>query len=336
MSIKKLVIDVSEYQGKIDWETAKHHIAGAILRCGYGTDRADQDDGQFKRNADECTRLGIPFGVYLYSYADSEERARSEAAHVLRLVKGYKLSYPIYYDLEETGTERFAPKAAKIFGDIIEGAGYWCGIYANLNWWDNYLTDVKAYTKWVAQYNDTCDYKGDNLDMWQYTSSGTIPGINGRCDANWVYRDFPAEIGGTLAPAPEPAKPAKPTKTLADYVRAHQAWLAGEYGLAVTSDGIWGPVTLEATTKAVQIEIDTISDGIWGPNSKDAMPVIEYGNTGNLVQAWQGLLTRFGYMLAGDGIWGDATEDATRDFQRKHGLNVDGMCGKDTMTAALK
>ena len=95
------LIDVSEHQGKIDWEKVKPQIDGAILRCGYGMDIERQDDTYFRRNADECTRLGIPFGVYLYSYADSVEKARSEAAHVLRLIEGYKLSYPVYLDLEE-------------------------------------------------------------------------------------------------------------------------------------------------------------------------------------------------------------------------------------------
>ena len=147
----KTLIDVSEHQGQIDWEKVKPHIEGAILRCGYGSNIAEQDDGQWKRNADECTRLGIPFGVYIYSYADSVEKAKSEAEHVLRLVKGYKLSYPIYLDLEENGTQKGAIERANIFGDIIEKAGYWCGVYANLNWWENYLVGLERFTKWVAQ-----------------------------------------------------------------------------------------------------------------------------------------------------------------------------------------
>ena len=197
----KLIIDVSEHQGKINWEKAKNQIAGAILRCGYGSDITSQDDKQFKRNADECTRLGIPFGVYLYSYADTEEEARSEAAHVLRLIKGYKLDYPVYYDLEEAGTEKGAVKRAEIFGDIIEKAGYWCGIYANLYWWENHLNALERFTKWVAQYNSTCDYKGANKDIWQYSSMGSVDGISGRVDMNMCYRDFPVEINGAKKPA---------------------------------------------------------------------------------------------------------------------------------------
>lgn len=194
----KLIIDVSEHQGNINWEKVKPGVAGAILRCGFGSDYDYQDDKQFKRNADECTRLGIPFGVYLYSYAKTEEQAKSEAAHVLRLIKGYKLDYPVYYDLEEAGTEKGAVKRAEIFGDIIEKAGYWCGIYANLYWWENHLNGLERFTKWVAQYNSTCDYKGANKDIWQYSSMGACDGISGRVDMNLCYRDFPAEINGTV------------------------------------------------------------------------------------------------------------------------------------------
>ena len=192
----KTVIDVSEWQGTIDWEKVKPHISGVILRCGYGSDSEKYDDAQFKRNADECTRLGIPFGVYLYSYAKTNDKAKSEAEHVLRLVKPYKLSFPVYYDLEEAGTEKGAIDRAIVFGDIIEKAGYWCGVYANLNWWNNYLVGLERFTKWVAQYNTKCDYKGKHLDIWQYSSKGSVPGIKGNVDMNYCYRDFPAEILG--------------------------------------------------------------------------------------------------------------------------------------------
>ena len=195
--MKKILIDVSEHQGKIDWEKVKPQIDGAILRCGYGSDYTNQDDEQFKRNADECTRLGIPFGVYLYSYADSIEKAKSEAAHVLRLIKGYKLSYPVYLDLEESGTSEGAVERVIVFGDIIEKAGYWCGIYANLYWWEMILKKgLERFTKWVAQYNVACEYDGANLDIWQYSSKGRIDGSGGNVDMNECYRDLPGEILG--------------------------------------------------------------------------------------------------------------------------------------------
>ena len=210
--MKKILIDVSEHQGVIDWEKVKPQIDGAILRCGYGSDYTDQDDAQFKRNADECTRLGIPFGVYLYSYAKTNLQARLEAAHVLRLIEGYKLSYPVYLDLEEGDKADGAVERAIIFGDIIEKAGYWCGIYANLYWWEKILKDgLERFTKWVAQYYSKCEYTGSNLDIWQYSSKGKVDGISGNVDMNECYRDFPAEILGNAKPAEKPAeKPAAP------------------------------------------------------------------------------------------------------------------------------
>lgn len=195
-TVKTKIIDVSEHQGVIDWEKVKPQIDGAILRCGYGGNYEDQDDEQFRRNADECTRLGIPFGVYLYSYAKSVQGAQYEADHVLRLVSGYRLSYPVYLDLEQPGTECGAAERANVFGDIVEAAGYWCGIYANLNWWENHLQGLDRFTKWVAQYYRECEYAGSALDMWQYTDAGIMDGISGRVDLNECYRDFPTAIKG--------------------------------------------------------------------------------------------------------------------------------------------
>src|SRR5699024_4895 len=155
----------------------------------------------------ECVRLGIPFGVYLYSYADNEQKARSEAQHALRLVDGYQLQYPVYYDLEEAGTESGVVNRAKIFCDAIEAAGYWTGIYCNKSWCENYLSSLgDRYTKWIARYNNTLGMS--SVDMWQYTSDGSVNGISGRVDMNHCYRDFPAEItgGGTTATETPPAQ----------------------------------------------------------------------------------------------------------------------------------
>lgn len=243
----KQLIDVSEHQGVIDWERVRPHIDGAILRCGYGSDCEEQDDSQFKRNAGECTRLGIPFGVYLYSYADSADKARSEAAHVLRLIRGYRLSYPVYLDLEQPGTERGAVERARIFGDIIEGAGYWCGVYANLNWWENYLPGLDRFTKWVAQYYRECEYGGPHLDIWQYTSSGKINGISGGADMNVCYRDFPAEILGTADPRPE-----EKTEYAADFSNSR----AGVY--RVRANGGLNLRTGASTDKPI---LETLADG---------------------------------------------------------------------------
>lgn len=202
---QKFIIDVSAHQKDIDWEKVKGQIDGAILRCGYGSNYTKQDDKKWKRNADECTRLGIPFGVYIYSYAKTVEAAKSEAEHVLRLVEGYKLSLPIYYDLEEKGTEKGAIERALVFGDIIENAGYWCGIYANEYWWKSIINgpELNRFTKWVAKYNKNNGKPGalptiKGCDIWQYTSKGQLDGIKGNVDFNLMSRDLIAEVTGLI------------------------------------------------------------------------------------------------------------------------------------------
>ena len=242
MSTKK-VIDVSYHNGTINWEKVKASgVDGAILRCGYGDNILSQDDKQWKRNADECTRLGIPFGVYLYSYAKSTEQAKSEAEHALRLIKGYKLSYPVYYDLEEHGTESGAVERMKIFGDIIEKAGYWCGVYCNKSWWDNYLSSLgDRYTKWIARYNNTLGM--DGVDMWQYTSDGSVNGISGRVDMNHCYRDFPKEITGNSNGANTgsggSSKPSTGKKDLGNVDVYYAAYAGGKWWSEVKNNTDW-------------------------------------------------------------------------------------------------
>ncbi len=97
-------IDVSAHQGTIDWDKVATQIEFAILRCGYGRDRTSQDDKYWAVNVAACQRLGIPFGVYLYSYAESDEQAASEAEHVLRLLEGVHPNLPVYLDLEDEET----------------------------------------------------------------------------------------------------------------------------------------------------------------------------------------------------------------------------------------
>ena len=193
-------IDVSHHQGVIDWNKVKSQIDYAILSIGYGDNISSQDDKQFHRNAKECTKLGIPFGVYIYSYATSTVQAKSEADHVLRLLKGYKLDYPVYYDLEDAGTtgkcsNKLIADMAEVFCNAIEKAGYWAGIYANTSWFNNKLTDSRfnKWVKWVAQYNTTCTYT-DKHGMWQYASDGRVNGISSNVDMNYCYVDYPSLI----------------------------------------------------------------------------------------------------------------------------------------------
>lgn len=186
----KKLIDVSEHQGTIDWNKVKSQIDGAIIRCGYGDDIASQDDKQFLRNVQECERLGIPYGIYLYSYAYNDLMAESEYKHLIRCLKQCKnISLPVYIDLEQKGTEYYGIHCARIVGRKIEAQGYTFGVYSSTSWWKHYLVGLDEFTKWVAQYYIKCEYDKP-YDIWQYASDGTINGINGNVDVNWCYKDF--------------------------------------------------------------------------------------------------------------------------------------------------
>lgn len=193
-------IDVSKFQGLIDWQEVKKHIDFAIIRCGYGSNLESQDDPYFKRNADECTRLKIPFGVYLYSYATNEREALSEAKHVLRLVKDYQMAYPVYYDLEDNNTtgrqsNQTIANIAQTFAQRLEQEGYYVGMYASLFWFRTKLTSpiFNEYTKWIARYNDELNYDGE-YGMLQYSATGNVLGIDTMVDLNYAYKDFPQII----------------------------------------------------------------------------------------------------------------------------------------------
>lgn len=185
----KKVIDVSVHNGFINWDLVKNEIDGAILRCGYGDNITAQDDRQYARNLAECERLKIPKGVYLYSYATTEIQAKSELAHILRLIKGHDFELPIFIDVEENGTQNFAAKTCSIVCEGLKAAGYTAGVYSSTSWWYSYLFGVTKYPRWVAHWANTCGYAGEKL-LWQYTENGRINGISGNVDLNWFYGEL--------------------------------------------------------------------------------------------------------------------------------------------------
>ena len=192
-------IDVSEHQGRIDWNAVKASgIDFAILRVGFGAPSwGGRVDYQFNRNISECERLGIPYGVYIYSYAFDNQQAADEASMVINCLSGHNPRLPVYYDLEDNsiianGRQTGIALRAQVFCNRISAAGYEPGIYANLNWFNNILTDSvfksSSWDHWIAQYNSQCDYTG-NYSFWQYKSNGKVPGINGNVDMNYAYVD---------------------------------------------------------------------------------------------------------------------------------------------------
>ena len=192
-------IDVSVHNGIVDWETVKKSgIEFAILRCGFGENITSQDDAYFVRNMNECERLGIKYGVYLYSYALNEEGAVSEANHVLRLIKGHDIAYGVWLDMEDADgykerkgmpSNETLVNICEKFCDIVKSEGYDVGIYASYYWFVTILNDEKLdkYDKWVAQWSSRCSYQKP-YKMWQYTATGHVNGVSENVDMNYMYR----------------------------------------------------------------------------------------------------------------------------------------------------
>lgn len=208
-TVAKTVIDVSYAQPNVDWNKAKNDIDGAILRCGYGSDIVSQDDTQWARNVAEVERLGIPYGVYLYSYADSQEKIQSEISHTLRLIKGHNPVLGVFLDLEEANHGWIAGTAAKMWCKDINAAGYKAGIYCGAYYYRQYMPSVHNKVDalwWIAGYGKNSGvpelaYKpnpGFVYDAWQYTSKKIISGIKGGVDCSEWYVPFGADVNPTI------------------------------------------------------------------------------------------------------------------------------------------
>ena len=200
-------IDVSQYQGNIDWDQVKNAgISFAMLRGGYGRNNVDP---YFHQNAAACQRLGIPFGIYWFSYAYTVQMAAQEAEYCAALAKQYKITWPLAYDLEYDTVRYAAQKGVSIgkslatsmavaFCNKIKASGYIPMYYTNLDYYRTMFdTGRLPYDFWFAQYASSPSVSG--MDMWQYTSTGKVPGISGNCDKKYSYKDYGA---GIVSPSP--------------------------------------------------------------------------------------------------------------------------------------
>lgn len=225
----KGVIDVSGWQGDIDWAKAKADgVEGVIIRLGYG--EGNNADKKAQRNISECKRLGIPFGIYWYSYADTPALAKEEGTDVVAKLKQFgvnpsDLAYPVYYDLEKWTWEGHQPPTdPNVYNNIVnnwysalQSAGYKnLGVYSYTSYLQGPLkhADIYAKTTWVAQYGARMGFDSfpTNSRGWQYTSSGKVDGISGNVDMNafgnkeyeslinllWVVRDEDIAVGASV------------------------------------------------------------------------------------------------------------------------------------------
>ena len=200
-------IDVSEFQGKIDWaKVKKDGIEFAILKLGniYDYD-TNYKDSKFDINYKNARAQGIKVGSYIYNYCNTVDTLKKGVEWALEKLSNKKLDLPIYLDMEDKDiqgeTKATLTNQCNEFAKMIEAAGYRAGVYANLNWLENELNPDnfdKDISVWVAQYYSKCEYAG-KYDIWQYTSSGKVSGISGNCDMNYLYSNSIIEDTDTEA-----------------------------------------------------------------------------------------------------------------------------------------
>lgn len=186
-------IDVSKWQGNIDWSQASSAISFAIIRVGFrGSSGNIAVDPKFERNISQAKANGVRVGVYFYSMAQNEAQAVEEASLAIQQVSKYGVSLPIYIDMEDNSQKALSTDQRDAivlaFCRTVQNSGYSAGVYANKNWLTTKLTPSKysGISIWCAQYNTSCTYSG-RYDIWQYSSKGSIPGISGNVDLNQSY-----------------------------------------------------------------------------------------------------------------------------------------------------
>lgn len=308
--MKELCIDISTWQGGINYQDIRNNVNYVIIRGGFST----TIDNQFEKHYNNLQ--GLNLGVYWYSYAKNEAQARTEANKCLEVIKGKQFTLPIYLDLEDpsiSGLGRDTLNSiVRAFGQTIQNAGYYFGVYTNLNWYKNKISGSelnKSFDWWIACWGSQAP-SGIDYGVWQFTSNYSMGGQ--RVDANYIFKDYPTIIREAglnhLDPEPTPPTPPQPTPT-------HK----------IDVDGYWG---IETTKKAQEV-FGTIVDGIvsnqyayykssnpgllsstfeWKQNpNKNGSPLIK------AIQQWCGTSV--------DGFIGTNTIKA---MQRKLGTGVDG------------
>lgn len=200
------IIDVSSNNGQLDWDTIKSSIDGVIIRIGYGSDIKSQDDSQAIRNMQECERLGIPYGVYIYSYCLNIEQCESEAAHTLRMIGSHNPVLGVWFDMEDADGYKvrngLVPEDNGSlltdfcirFMEIMKEYGYKTGVYANWNYFndildDGRLTSFDGFNRWLAHWG--IDEPSMDCLIWQCTSDAVINGSSARTDFNYYYGEIP-------------------------------------------------------------------------------------------------------------------------------------------------
>lgn len=295
--MKELCIDISTWQGGINYNDIKNNCKYVVLRGGfYGT-----EDNEFEEHYKELHKRNLHLGCYWYSYATTCDEARMEAQKCLEVIKGKKFELPIYLDIEDSSISGLPRETldniVRTFGYEIQQAGYYFGVYTNLNWYRNILSGNelnKEFDWWIALWGDNPpDPSYDiNYGIWQFGSTW-IGGQN--VDGNYIYKDYPTiirELGLNHLDDPEPTPPTPEPK--------------------IEEDGLWGC----ATTRLAQIVFGTYQDGVisnqlsWWRNQNPGLLDSTF--------EWQD------YMNGGSAL--------IRAIQQWCGAEVDGYIGSNTIS----
>ena len=202
MATKIKGIDVSRYQGNIDWEKVKASGVKFAMLKTVSTNKSFGGiyiDPYFERNYAECKRLGIPVGVYYYTYAQNKATADKELAMFKKAISGKTFEYPLVVDVEDNLLKPLSKSALTELIEYavktIEGWGCYAMVYTYLSYSNTEIdmNRLAKYDLWIAHYSTSCGYRKSH-GMWQYSSKGSVPGVIGNCDMNWAYKDYPAII----------------------------------------------------------------------------------------------------------------------------------------------
>ena len=190
-------IDVSRHQGTIDWtKVKKAGIEFVMIRAGYGM-YSDQVDANFKTNIAGAQKAGIECGVYWYSYAVNTSEALKEAKVCYDAIKGYKLSYPVAFDIEDDSQTHLTmtqiSNITKVFCDYLENKQYYVSVYSYASLLNTKMNSsvLSSYDVWVAHTGVSKPNFSGNYGMWQYSHTGKVNGISGNVDLNYGYKDYP-------------------------------------------------------------------------------------------------------------------------------------------------
>lgn len=232
--MKELCFDISTWQGGINYQAIRDRVNYCILRAGFSTTK----DNQFENHYNNLQ--GLNLGAYWYSYAESVEEARAEARKFLEVIGDKKFTLPLFLDLEDPSISGLGRNTlneiVKAFGEIIENAGYYFGVYTNLNWYNNIISGSELnqkYDWWIACWSNSAP-SGVDYGIWQFTSDYNDFGT--RLDANYIFKDYPSIIrnaglnhlgGDTPIPTPEPTPEPTPSYDLLDLVRRT---IRGDFG----------------------------------------------------------------------------------------------------------